>query len=158
MGYPAPGGTSLPPVTPPAGKFIAQLFVIPGVLVAVAVGCIWFVSWLVGGYLNPEQFLKGLRSSNAEVRWRRASDLAQVLKRDEALAANAKFSLDLAVLLRQALRENEYSERLYQQKPTEDRADALKALQDERAFIEFLIASLGNFSVPTGVPLLGELA
>ena len=95
--------------------------------------------------------VKDLRSTNAEVRWRRASDLAQVLKRDEALAANAKFSLDLAGLLRQALRDNEYSERRYQEKSAEDRREALKALQDERAFIEFLIASLGNFSVPTGV-------
>src|SRR5437764_14896801 len=86
----------LPPVTPPSGKFIAQLFVVPGIIVAVAVGCIWFVTWLVGGFFTPQHFLKDFRSGNAEVRWRRASDLAQVLKRDEALAANAAFALHLA--------------------------------------------------------------
>src|SRR5437763_5795286 len=85
----------LPPVTPPSGKFIAQLFVIPGIIVAVAVGCIWFVTWLVGGFFTPEQFLKDLRNPNAEVRWRRASDLAQVLKRDKDLSSNAAFALDL---------------------------------------------------------------
>ena len=31
-------------------------------------------------------------------------------------------------------------------------------MQDERDFIEYLIASLGKFSVPTGTPLLCELA
>jgi hypothetical protein len=152
----------LPPVTPPSGKFIAQLFVVPGIIVAVAVGCIWFVSWLVGGYLTPEQFLKDLRSTNAEVRWRRASDLAQVLKRDETLAANAKFSLDLADLLRQALRDSDESERRQidrlRRKQTDESAETPKELQDERAFIEFLIASMGNFSLPTGVPLLNEIA
>ncbi len=163
----------LPPVTPPSGKFIAQLFIIPGIIVTVAVGCIWFVSWLVGGYLTPDQFLKDLRSTNAEVRWRRASDLAQVLKRDEALAANAKFSLDLADLLRQALRDSDDSERKQAERlrrgekgvrpPEEKGSDPFftetpKELQDERAFIEFLIASLGNFSLPTGVPLLNQIA
>ncbi len=156
--------TGLPPVTPPSGKFIVQLFVVPGLIVAVAVGCIWFVSWLVGGYLTPEHILQDLRSGNAEVRWRRASDLAQILKRDETLAANPKFSLDLAELLRGALRESEHSERSLAERsrqPSSSPVDtnaAMKALQDERAFIEFLIPCLGSFSVPTGVPLLNEIA
>lgn len=155
----------LPPVTPPSGRFIAQLFVIPGLIVTVAVGCIWFVTWLVGGFFTPEHFLKDLRSSNAEVRWRRASDLAQVLKRDEALAANPTFALDLADLLRQALRDGEQSERSYAERlrdrpasATGERPEPPKALQDERAFIEFLIPCLGNFVLPAGVPLLNELA
>lgn len=172
----------LPPVTPPSGKFIAQLFLVPGVIVAVAVGCIWFVTWLVGGFYTPEQFLKDLRSSNVEVRWRRASDLAQVLKRDEALAANPSFALDLAELLRQGLSDSDKSEREWadlerkQPKQPAGAPTALpqlrqggekgetpedptpKPLRDERAFVKFLIACLGNFSVPAGVPLLNEIA
>lgn len=155
----------LPPVTPPSGKFIAQLFVVPGIIVALAVGCIWFVTWLVGGFFTPEHFLKALRESNAEVRWRRASDLAQVLKRDEALAANPKFALDLADLLRNALRDSELSERSYSERiregaksPDGKRPEPPKELQDERSYVEFLIPCLGNFVVPAGVPLLNELA
>src|SRR5438067_350545 len=154
----------LPPVTPPSGKFIAQLFVVPGLIVAVAVGGIWFVTWLVGGFFTPEHFLKDLRSGNAEVRWRRASDLAQVLKRDEALASNASFALDLTDLLRQALRESEQSEAAFAERRRGQATggaggpETPKELQDERAFIEFLIPCLGNFVVPAGVPLINELA
>lgn len=154
----------LPPVTPPSGKFIAQLFVIPAVIVAVAVGGIWFVTWLVGGFFSPDQFLKDLRSNNADVRWRRASDLSQVLKRDDTLAANPVFALDLAEMLRQALRENEQAETEFARRPKElarqeDPTNPAKhPLQDDRAFIEFLIACMGNFSTPVGVPVLSEVA
>lgn len=162
--YDSDPATGLPPVTPPSGKFIVQLFVVPGVIVAVAVGCIWFVSWLVGGYFTPEQFLKDLRSGNAEVRWRRASDLAQILKRDPSLAANPKFALHLAEMLRQALRDSDYAERAYAERQVQrmaapDESYAVtKQLHDERAFIEFLIPCLGSFSVPAGVPLLSDIA
>lgn len=152
----------LPPVTPPSGKFIAQLFVVPGVIVAVAVGCIWFVTWLVGGFFSPDQFLKDLKSGNSEVRWRRASDLAQVLKRDPALAANPQFALSLTELLHQALRDSAISEKAAvernDQKPQSEKSAPDKELENERAFIEFLIACVGNFSVPVGLPLLNEIA
>lgn len=161
----------LPPVTPPSGKFIAQLFVIPGVIVFVAVGCIWFVTWLVGGFYSPEHFLKTLRSSNPEDRWRAASDLAQVLKKDELLASNAAFGLNLAEMLRQALKDNEQAEAELARRPqpttpptteTDPASDPTKIpkhpLQDERAFIEFLIACMGNFSIPVGVPILNDIA
>lgn len=154
----------LPPVTPPSGRFIAQLFLIPLLIVATAMGCIWFVTWLVGGFYTPNQFLKDLRSANPEVRWRRASDLAQVLKRDETLAADPAFALDLTELLRQALRDSEQSERAWvereraRQTTADDNAPPDKTLQDERAFIEYLIACVGNFSVPVAVPQLNEIA
>lgn len=159
----------LPPVTPPSGKFIAQLFVIPGVIVFVAVGCIWFVTWLVGGFYSPEHFLKTLQSANPEDRWRAASDLSQVLKRDEILASNATFGLELAEMLRQTLRDNELAESDLARRPpppkapdADPTADPLKTpkhpLQDERAFIEFLIACMGNFSIPVGVPILNDIA
>ena len=59
------------------------------------------------------------------------------------LAANPKFSLDLAELLREALRDSEHSERSFaerarQQNQTtaDESAGASKEIQDERAFIE----------------------
>lgn len=155
---------------PPSGKFLAQLFLIPLGIVTVAVCILVFLNWLVGGFFTPEQMLKDLRSGNTEVRWRRASDLAQVLKRDDNLAANAGFALSVEDLLRQALRDNDAAERAYVEKQktqppaTSAPAEPLgkvgvpKELSDERSFVEFLISCMGNFSIPVGVPLLNEIA
>ena len=93
----------LPPVAPPSGKFLIQLFLVPGLIVAIALAVVWGFGWLVGGSYSAEEFLKDLRNPNAEYRWRRANDLAQVLPRDKALASNPKFALDLAELLRQGM-------------------------------------------------------
>src|SRR5881394_1685814 len=94
----------LPPVRPPSGRFIVQLFVVPGLIVAVAVLILWGFSWLAGGTASREKYLEGLRSSNPDIRWRTAHELAQVLLRDRKepepkLAVDAGFALDLADLL-----------------------------------------------------------
>src|SRR5262249_15910955 len=93
----------LPPVVPLSGRFLAQLFLVPGLIVAFAVLLILVVSWLVPSSRTPEQFLLTLTRSTPDVRWRAADDLAQVLLRDDQLAANPTFALDLAERLRQAL-------------------------------------------------------
>src|SRR5437868_12116266 len=92
----------LPPVTPPSGRFIAQLFLVPGMIVLVAALLLLAFRYLLGGGYAPENFLKQLDSENADIRWRGASDLAQVLKRPESmnLKADAAFALDLAQRLR----------------------------------------------------------
>src|SRR5262249_13319192 len=94
----------LPPVTPPSGRFIAQLFLVPGLIVAVAVLLLLGVRALVGGAQTADRFLQQLDSPNADIRWRGAHDLAQVLKRPEslALASDPRFALDLAERLRDA--------------------------------------------------------
>src|SRR5206468_6954158 len=79
----APRG--LPPVTPPSGRFIAQLFLVPGLIVAVAVLLLLGFRYLFGGTHTPEYFLKQLDSDNADIRWRGACDLAQILKRPESV-------------------------------------------------------------------------
>jgi hypothetical protein len=44
---PQPQEPSLPPVEPPSARLIAQLFLIPGLVVAVLVGVVWlFFGWL----------------------------------------------------------------------------------------------------------------
>jgi hypothetical protein len=56
---PAPG---LPPVTPPSGRFIAQLFLVPGLIVAVAVLLLLAFRYLFGGGHAPDYFLRQLQS------------------------------------------------------------------------------------------------
>src|SRR2546423_15439883 len=92
----------LPPVTPPSGRFIAQLFLVPGMIVLVAVLLLLAFRYLLGGGYEPANFLKQLDSDNADIRWRGASDLAQVLKRPESLNLKSDpiFALDLAHRLR----------------------------------------------------------
>src|SRR5438309_1502380 len=89
----------LPPVQPPSGRFIAQLFVIPGLIIFVVVVLIIGSKMLVTREREPGHFLVQLDSDNADIRWRGASDLAQILKRPEPATlrwkADAKFALDL---------------------------------------------------------------
>ncbi len=150
----------LPTVAPPSGKFIVQLFLVPGLIVTFAMVLVWGFGWLVGGSYTAEQFLKDLHNPNPEVRWRKASDLAQVLPRDKTLASNPTFALELAELLQQALRDNQQNERFWAEqaryKKTTQAPD--KSLQDERDFIQFLIPCLGYVTFPAGVPLLEEIA
>src|SRR5437763_14567194 len=103
----------LRPVAPPSGRFIAQLFLVPGLIVRVAVFIYLGSSYLVQSSHTPATFLKDLDSDNAEIRWRGAHDLAQVLKRPESLtlASDPKFALDLAERLDRAAAEVEKAER-----------------------------------------------
>src|SRR5204863_10203135 len=55
---PRPPSAGLPPVTPPSGRFIAQLFLVPGMIVLVAVLMLLAFRYLLGGGYTPENFLK----------------------------------------------------------------------------------------------------
>jgi hypothetical protein len=153
----------LPPVTPPSGRHIVQLFLVPGLIVAGAVTVLLGFSWLASGSRSPEQILKNIDSTNADIRWRAASDLAQVLKRDDKLAADASFGLRLAEKLVKALDELDKTEKAEQAIPFDEahkseRAEAHKNLVAQRSYVQFLAACLGNFSVPVGAPLLCDIA
>ena len=76
----------LPPVTPPSGRFIAQLFLVPGAIVFVAVLLLMMFHNLFGDSLTAPQILRQLDSTNPDIRWRAASDLATALERSESLA------------------------------------------------------------------------
>jgi hypothetical protein len=159
----SPGSSKgLPPVVPPSGKFIAQLFLVPFIIVSVIVGFLLLVNWLVGGARTPDDFLSKLDNPNPDVRWRGAQDLAQVLLRDDHLASNPKFALDLADRLRQALQSNaadekELAERLRQTAKYDLNRDR-KPLEPGRDHILYLSACLGNLTIPVGAPLLSEMA
>ena len=155
----------LPPVEPPSGKFIAQLFLIPFLIVAVlAIIGVGLLN-LITTKRTPEYFLKNLDNPNVTIRWTTASDLAQVLKRPESLelASDPNFSLDLAERLRIALEDLQVEEakalkrmKLVSKKEDKDR-EWLK-LQPQQDYVFYLISTLGGFAIPTGAPLLGEIA
>lgn len=164
-----PGG--LPPVKPPSGKFIAQLFLVPLLIVLGIMGLFFTLRGLIGigGPHTAEQFLHSLDQANPDVRWRAAQDLAQVLPRDDTLASNPKFALDLADRLRQTLAdcdagEGKLAELTAKQSstPTDEARKALgkatKELEASREYAHYLASSLGGFAVPVGVPLLKDMA
>src|SRR5829696_3532834 len=118
-GEPAPAPAGLPPVVAPSGRFIAQLFLVPGLIVAGVVAVLLGFSWLsgVGQPGEKKKYIENLTSTNPDIRWRTASDLAQVLRRDERLATDVDFGLRLVALLRQALADLERAERDMAGKP-----------------------------------------
>ncbi len=159
-----PSGKALPPVSPPSGRFIAQLFLIPGMIVAVLVFIYLLGSSLVSERRDPDYFLQNLDSTNQDKRWRAAHDLAQVLKRPESIemASNPEFALGLAERLyseRAALRVAEMkilqdTEEL----SDEERRRQLNQLSARRKHILFLTSCLGDFTIPVGAPLLADIA
>jgi hypothetical protein len=170
----APLAHGLPTVTPPSGKMILRLFLVPAFIVGGLVLTLMvaqpLLSWASrhllgrawGDSRTPEQFLRELDNSNEEVRWRAASDLAQVLLRDDRLASDGPFALQLADRLQKAIAssaepEKSFATRLPSLKP-EEVAPEQKKLDLGRHYIVYLSACLGNFMVPVGAPLLKELA
>ena len=142
-----------------------QLFLVPALivvfLVVVAMGFQFFFGMLFGSP-SPDQILKKLDDPNAEVRWRAAADLAQVLLRDEHLASDADFGLKLADRLNKAHANNKEAEEVFAKRVStlskDDAERERKKLEGERNYIEYLSASLGNFMLPLGAPVLRELA
>jgi hypothetical protein len=157
------GVPGLPPVLPPSGRFIAQLFLVPGMIVLVAVLMIVGINYLfIGGY-TPQYFLSKLDSDNDDIRWRGAADLAQHIKRPEskALKTDVAFALDLAQRLRDQRaellqREQEIASRIAKL-PAEEQDREWRRLAKRRDFVEYLASALGDFYVPVGVPLLCDI-
>jgi hypothetical protein len=171
----------LPPVKPPSGRFILQLFLIPGLIVAGLVLVFVFggLAWV--GTSSPQSFLDRLDSNNPDIRWRAAHELAQVLKRPESLemASNPKFALDIAERLERAsveLERDEYAAKADLKKvldkidrdrnlTTETKIQrgneaalaAWRKLTPQRDLVLFLTSSLGDFTIPVGVHVLSEM-
>jgi hypothetical protein len=148
----------LPPVVAPSGRFIVKLFLVPGLIVAGAVLVLLGFTWLAGAKRSPDAFLRDLDSSNPDIRWRTASDLAQVLQRDERLAANALFGLKLAELLKRSLDEYARAERNQVGESADTAARERKDRLAKRSYIQYLCACLGNLLTPVGAPVLADLA
>jgi hypothetical protein len=168
-GQPAPD-PGLPPVVPPSGRFIAQLFVVPGLIVAGAVIAILGFSWL-SGFGQPgdkKKYLENLTSTNTDIRWRTAADLAQVLRRDDQLASDPEFGLRLVSLLKQGVADLQRAEKDMVTAPSEPRAGATpadnvmskarEAFLKQRSYVQYLCNCAGNLRVPVSADALAELA
>src|ERR1043166_3099305 len=88
---PDPG---LPPVTPPSARIILRDFLVPGLIVVLLVG-LFLLGQPLAAWLrarrpdhSAREYLNDLDNSNPDIRWRAAGDLAQVLLRDDRLAAD----------------------------------------------------------------------
>jgi hypothetical protein len=156
----------LPPVQPPSARFIGQLFVIPGLIVLVIVGLCLFSNVLFKKQRGPGYFLQQLDSSNLDIRWRGASDLAQILKRPEPAAlrwkADATFALDLAERLDSAYKDLLDEERNVANEIAKsndkDKNLLWRKVRPKRDMVSFLASALGEFHVPVGAPLLCTIA
>ncbi len=100
---PLQGEDLLPPVEPPSGTFIVQLFVVPAVIVLLIVAVWLAVSWLVHR-TRPDDLIKGLQGSGV-ARWQRASELADILrnKRYAAFKRDANAAQTLAAVLKREI-------------------------------------------------------
>lgn len=132
----------LPPIEPPSAGFILQLFVIPALIVTVVV-LLWLLveSMARGGEQNPDEILRGLRSSN-QARFQRAKDLADMLRQPERypeLKSNHDLSQKLA----------EYLDEL---------VAAGNDAEAEVSMRYFLCTALGEFRVADGLPALVNAA
>lgn len=158
-------GAGLPPVTPPSGRFIAQLFLVPGTIVFLSVLLLMLFRYLFGGGHTTDQFLKQLDNPNSDIRWRGAADLAQVLEKQEsvALRADVNFALELTDRLQKAVRdldieEKKIADEIKAENLDEKKADARWAkTAPQRNYVRFLIATAGRFSAPVALPVLAEL-
>jgi hypothetical protein len=144
----------LPPVEAPSARFILQLFLVPGILVAVLIGFIvLFFGGLGGGPRTPDDFLKGLRNPSELKRWKTAQDLAQILPRDAALRADVQFAYEVTQLLHEEMerKREELKRQREQPRPAAGESEEVPEL------LEYLPAVVGNFQVPVGLPLLQQL-
>jgi HEAT repeat protein len=129
---------ALPPVEPPSAAFLVQLFLVPGLIVAIIV-CVWLAfHWLAHLGNDPQAYVRTLQRDN-EGRWQAALNLANdlrgpgsaALKQDEALARE----------LGRILSEEAASGRSGEQ------SDTLRV---------YLCRALGEFAVPAAAPPLVE--
>jgi hypothetical protein len=160
---PDPG---LPTVTPPSGGMFLRLFGVPALIVGGLVMVLIVVQPFLGKFfrsnVSPEQVLRDLDNSNKEVRGRAANDLVQVLLRDDELASDSTFALQLTQRLcrtrdRSASFEKVHAEHFAQLSKADEEGELAK-LETDRDYILLLTQCLSRFIVPVGVPALEEMA
>ena len=129
----------LPPVEPPNAAFLVQLFLVPGIIVAIIV-CVWLAfHWLAHLGNDPQAYVRTLRRDN-EGRWQAALNLANDLRGPGSAALKADESL--ATELGRILADEAASGR------TGEQSETLRV---------YLCRALGEFAIPTAVaPLLAR--
>lgn len=135
----------LPPVEPPSAKILAQLFLVPGVIV-LAIAVAWLlVTRLASSDQDWRALVRGVETNNEHQRWRSAFGLAQLLQSDasapaeeQKLVVNPELAGTLGKMFQEELKQ-----------PVKSKDDV-----DKRVF---LAGTLGLFKTPDVVlPALRE--
>lgn len=130
----------LPPVQPPAARFIMQLFLIPLLIVSMIVGVWLLVSWIANRGSQPAELVDDIGRLN-HASWQKALTLANSLS--DPRSAELRDDSQLAGQVVQVLAEQIRSERT-------DR--------DHLWLQIYLCRVLGEFNLDTGLPVLLEVA
>jgi hypothetical protein len=130
----------LPPVQPPSAGFLVQLFVVPGIIVAIIVVVWVMVDWLAHMESDPQKYVDGLRRDTPDV-WQKAEQLAEMLRSDRSnqFRGNAKLAESLGEILNEKLK---------------------AGLLDEGSINLriYLSSALGQFNTSEGLPALLKAA
>jgi HEAT repeat protein len=124
----------LPPVEPPSAGFILQLFVIPAVIVAVLIVVVALFGKLAEGSRDASAYVQAIRSTNANVRWRAAYELANLVRNEKNLADDPKLLGEL----------------------TQTLDDELAKADPDETTLQYLAAALGAFRTINGQPASGR--
>ena len=127
---------SLPPVEPPSAAFLVQLFLVPGIIVAIIV-CVWLAfHWLAHLGNDPQAYVRTLRRAN-EGRWQAALNLANDLRgpNGSGLKADIKLASELGSIL-------------------DDEVDSGRTGEQSETLRLYLCRALGEFTVPEAAPAL----
>ena len=127
---------SLPPVEPPSAAFLVQLFLVPGVIVAIIV-CVWLAfHWLAHLGNDPQAYVRTLRRAN-EGRWQATLNLANDLRgpNGSGLKADVKLASELGSIL-------------------DDEVGSGRTGEQSETLRLYLCRALGEFSVPEAAPAL----
>jgi HEAT repeat protein len=130
---------ALPPVEPPSAGFILQLFIVPGIIVAIIV-MVWLLfNWVARTGNDPQEYVKALRRNNAN-RWQAAFNLANAMgARDDAgqaMRQDAHLASELAAIL------------------DEEMQTGSTQKKEPITLRVYVCQALGQFSVPDGLPVL----
>ena len=127
---------SLPPVEPPSAAFLVQLFLVPGVIVAIIVGVWLAFHWLAHLGNDPQAYVRTLRRAN-EGRWQAALNLANDLRgpNGSGLKADVKLASELGSIL-------------------DDEVGSGRTGEQSETLRLYLCRALGEFSVPEAAPAL----
>ena len=127
---------SLPPVEPPSAAFLVQLFLVPGIIVAIIV-CVWLsFHWLAHLGNDPQAYVRTLRRAN-EGRWQAALNLANDLRgpNGSGLKSDTKMASELGSIL-------------------DDEVDSGRIGEQSETLRLYLCRALGEFTVPEAAPAL----
>jgi hypothetical protein len=102
-----PRGGEIPPFQEPSGapggaRAIAQLFLIPALIVAVAVGVFLVMNLLVGGERSPEDILQTVGGGDSRRRGQAAFELSKRIVADPAILRDQDFLLRLVGVYRRS--------------------------------------------------------